>query len=41
MRDLGAYCIRYQAQTNAYLLLLTEAYPSLASSITATGELRS
>jgi 2-(1,2-epoxy-1,2-dihydrophenyl)acetyl-CoA isomerase len=41
MRDLAAYCIRYQAQTFAYLLLLTDAYPSLASNITATGELRS
>jgi hypothetical protein len=36
MRDLGAYCIRYAAQTNAYLLLLTDAYPSLASDITGT-----
>jgi len=41
MRDLGAYCVRYAAQTNAYLLLLTDAYPSLASNITATGELTS
>lgn len=41
MRDLGAYCIRYQAQTYAYLFLLTDRYPSLASNITATGELRS
>jgi 2-(1,2-epoxy-1,2-dihydrophenyl)acetyl-CoA isomerase len=41
MRDLGAYCIRYSAQTNAYLLLLTDAYPSLASNISATGELSS
>jgi 2-(1,2-epoxy-1,2-dihydrophenyl)acetyl-CoA isomerase len=41
MRDLGAYCVRYAAQTNAYLLLLTDAYPSLASNISATGELRS
>jgi hypothetical protein len=41
MRDLGAYCIRYSAQTSAYLLLLTEAYPSLASNISATGELTS
>jgi 2-(1,2-epoxy-1,2-dihydrophenyl)acetyl-CoA isomerase len=38
MRDLGAYCLRYAAQTNAYLLLLTDAYPSLASNISATGE---
>ena len=39
MRDLGVYCIRYSAQTNAYLLLVTDAYPSLASNISATGEL--
>ena len=26
-----AYCLRYQAQTSAYLLLLTSRYPSLAS----------
>jgi hypothetical protein len=32
MRDLGAYCLRYQAQTFAYLLLLTPRYPSLAGS---------
>jgi uncharacterized membrane protein len=31
MRDLTAYCLRYQAQTYAYLLLLTSRYPSLAS----------
>jgi Domain of unknown function (DUF4389) len=30
MRDLGAYCLRYQEQTNCYLLLLTQRYPSLA-----------
>jgi 2-(1,2-epoxy-1,2-dihydrophenyl)acetyl-CoA isomerase len=41
MRDLGAYCVRYQAQTNAYVFLLTDAYPSLASHITASGELSS
>jgi 2-(1,2-epoxy-1,2-dihydrophenyl)acetyl-CoA isomerase len=33
VRDLGAYCIRFTAQTNAYLLLLTDAYPTLASTI--------
>jgi hypothetical protein len=32
MRDLGAYCLRFQAQTYAYLLLLTPRYPSLAGS---------
>jgi 2-(1,2-epoxy-1,2-dihydrophenyl)acetyl-CoA isomerase len=30
MRDLMAYCLRYQAQTFAYLALLTSRYPSLA-----------
>jgi hypothetical protein len=30
MRDLTAYCLWYQAQTYAYLLLLTSRYPSLA-----------
>ena len=31
MRDLVAYCLRYEAQTAAYLFLLTSRYPSLAS----------
>ncbi len=31
MRDLMAYCLRYQIQTYAYLLLLTSRYPTLAS----------
>jgi 2-(1,2-epoxy-1,2-dihydrophenyl)acetyl-CoA isomerase len=30
-QGLGAYCLRYQVQTYAYLLLLTDRYPSLAS----------
>jgi Domain of unknown function (DUF4389) len=30
MRDLGVYCLRYQEQTNCYMLLLTERYPSLS-----------
>lgn len=30
MGELGSYCLRYQAQTAAYALLLTGAYPSLA-----------
>jgi hypothetical protein len=38
MRELGAYCLRYQAQTYAYLLLLTPRYPSLAGSADATGD---
>ena len=40
MRDLAAYCLRYQAQTYGYLLLLTERYPTLASNLTTTGEAR-
>lgn len=31
LRDLGAYCVRFEAQTYAYLLLLTPRYPSLAA----------
>jgi hypothetical protein len=27
MRDLGAACLRYSAQTYAYLMLLTDRYP--------------
>ena len=30
-RDLSAYCLRFAAQTWAYLLLLTDRYPTLAS----------
>ena len=30
MEELGAYCLRYQTQTVAYVLLLTPVYPSLA-----------
>ena len=30
MRDLQAYCLRYQAQTDGYLLLLTQRYPSFS-----------
>jgi 2-(1,2-epoxy-1,2-dihydrophenyl)acetyl-CoA isomerase len=30
-QHLGAYCLRYQAQTLAYLFLLTDRYPSLSS----------
>jgi 2-(1,2-epoxy-1,2-dihydrophenyl)acetyl-CoA isomerase len=37
MRDLGAYCLRYQAQTYGYLLLLTDRYPSLAARAAQTG----
>ncbi len=31
MRDLAAYCLRYQEQTSGYLLLLTDRYPSIAA----------
>jgi 2-(1,2-epoxy-1,2-dihydrophenyl)acetyl-CoA isomerase len=31
LRDLLAYILRYQAQTSAYLLLLTSRYPALAA----------
>ena len=30
MRDLSAYCIQYEAQTFAYLITLTDRYPSFA-----------
>ena len=30
-RDFSAYCLRYQAQTFAYLFLITERYPALAN----------
>jgi hypothetical protein len=30
LRDLGAYCLRFEAQTYAYVLLLSPRYPSLA-----------
>jgi hypothetical protein len=30
-RDFNAYCLRFQAQTFGYLLLLTDRYPSLAN----------
>jgi hypothetical protein len=31
MRDLSAYCLRFQAQTYAYSAVLTDRYPSLSS----------
>jgi hypothetical protein len=31
MRNLGAYCLRYQQQTMAYYMLLTPRYPSLSA----------
>jgi hypothetical protein len=30
MRDLLAYCLRYQAQTYGYVMLLTQRYPSFS-----------
>jgi hypothetical protein len=30
MRDLQVYCLRYQAQTYGYLLLVTQRYPSFS-----------
>ncbi len=33
MRDLAAYCLRYQAQAYAYLFLLTPRYPTLAGGV--------
>lgn len=36
LAELGAYCLRYQTQTYAYLLLLTPRYPTLASGATAS-----
>jgi hypothetical protein len=34
MRDLGAYCLRYQAQTYGYLFLLTPRYPTIGGGAT-------
>jgi hypothetical protein len=31
MRDLSAYCLRFQAQTYAYAAVLTDRYPSLSA----------
>ena len=30
MEQLGLYCLRYQTQTYAYLLVVTERYPTTA-----------
>jgi Domain of unknown function (DUF4389) len=35
MRDLSAYCLRFEAQTHAYTGILTDRYPSLSSGPTA------
>lgn len=34
MRDLSAYCLRYEAQLAAYLMVLTSRYPSFSGSPT-------
>jgi Domain of unknown function (DUF4389) len=34
MRDLSAYCLRYEAQTTAYLMILTSRYPSFSGTPT-------
>jgi hypothetical protein len=34
MRDLSAYCLRYEAQTVAYLMVLTSRYPSFSGTPT-------
>jgi hypothetical protein len=34
MRDLSAYCLRYEAQTAAYLMALTGRYPSFSGTPT-------
>ena len=39
MRDLGAYCIGYGAQTYGYFLLLTDRYPSSDPSLVRPAEL--
>jgi hypothetical protein len=31
MENLGLYCLRYQAQTNAYLFVVSDRYPSLTA----------
>lgn len=31
MENLGLYCLRYQAQTNAYTVIVTDRYPSLTA----------
>ncbi len=33
MRDLAAFCLRFQLQTYGYVLLLTQRYPSLSSGV--------
>jgi hypothetical protein len=35
MRDLNAYCLRYEAQVAAYLMILTDRYPSFSGPSTS------
>jgi hypothetical protein len=37
LRDLGVYCVRFGAQTSAYLLFLTDRYPTLAGGTAGVG----
>ena len=41
LRDVGAICLRYSAQTNAYVLLLTDRYPCASPALAGqdTGEM--
>lgn len=37
LQELGTFCLRYQLETEAYLLLLTGSYPRLAPAVPTTG----
>jgi hypothetical protein len=37
LQELGTFCLRYQLETQAYLLLLTGSYPRLAPAVPTTG----
>ncbi len=37
LQELGTFCLRYELETQAYLTLLTSAYPRLAPPDTTTG----
>jgi Domain of unknown function (DUF4389) len=38
LQELGVFCLRYQLETQAYLMLLTPAYPRLAPGVTTARE---
>lgn len=38
LRELGTFCLRYQIETRAYVMLLTSAYPRLAPDLTTAPE---